>query len=238
MQLLEPEHIAALAIIAAACATIAWAARRHPGPWLVHTSQALAGLIAVTYIAESAAYALPGKWSPDLNLPLHLTDAATIVAVAALLLPRPLLVELTYFWGLTASLQAVITPELSYGFPDLFFFAFFIIHAGVVVAAVLLVVGRRFSPRRGAVARAFLATAAVAAVAAVGNLASGGNYMYLREKPETGSLLDLMGPWPVYIPVAGAFGLLLFLLLDAPFRRRPRSEPRPAGARQPEPPTS
>ena len=238
MQLLESEHVAAVAITAAVCAALAWAGRRHPGPWLVRTSHALAALIAITYIAESAAYALPGTWAPDFNLPLHLTDAATIVAVAALLCPRPLLVELTYFWGLTASLQAVLTPELSYGFPDFFFFTYFVIHAGVVIAAVLLVVGRRFSPRRGAVARAFLATAAVAAVAAVGNLATGGNYMYLREKPATGSLLDLMGPWPVYIPVAGAFGLLLFLLLDAPFRRRPHPELRPAGAYQPEPPAA
>ena len=220
MQLLEAEHIAALAVTAAACAALAWAARHHPGPWLIRASHVLAALIAATYIAESAAYALPGKWAPDLNLPLHLTDAATIVAVAALLRPRPLLVELTYFWGLTASLQAVITPELSYGFPNFFFFAYFVIHAGVVIAAVLLVVGRRLGPRRGAVARVFLATAAVAAVAAVGSLATGGNYMYLREKPETPSLLDLMGPWPVYIAVAGAVALLLFLVLDAPFRCR------------------
>ncbi|MDP8942616.1 MAG: YwaF family protein [Actinomycetota bacterium] len=67
-------------------------------------------------------------------------------------------------------------------------------------------------------------------MAAVGNLATGGNYMYLREKPETGSLLDLMGPWPIYIAVAGAFGLLLFLLLDAQFRRR--APPRAAAGRR------
>lgn len=144
------------------------------------------------------------------------------MAVLALLDPRPILVELTYFWGLTASLQAVITPELSRGFPDLFFFTFFVLHGGVVLAAVLLVIARRLVPRRGAVPRAFLATVAVAGVAAIGSLATGGNYMYLREKPAMGSLLDLMGPWPVYIASAAALALILFLLLDAPFRRRRR----------------
>ncbi|MDP8943265.1 MAG: TIGR02206 family membrane protein [Actinomycetota bacterium] len=220
MQLFEPEHVAALVVTAVACAAVAWGGRRRPGPWLVRASRALAVAIAATYVAEGAAYALRGEWSLEINLPLHLTDAATIVAVLALLDPRPILVELTYFWGLTASLQAVITPELSYGFPDLFFFTFFVIHAGVVLAAILLVVGRRLGPRRGAVVRAFLATAAVAFVAAIGSLATGGNYMYLREKPAMGSLLDLMGPWPVYIVSAGALALGLFLLLDAPFRRR------------------
>ena len=222
MELLAPEHVAVLAVTAAACAAVAWAARRRPGAWAVRASRGLAGAIAVAYVVEVAAYALRGRWSLELNLPLHLTDVATIVGVAALLRPRPLLVELTYFWGLTASLQAVITPELEYGFPDLLFFTFFVIHGGVVLAAVLLVFGRGFFPRRGAVRRAFLATVAVAAAAGLGSLATGGNYMYLREKPARGSLLDLLGPWPVYIAGAAALALVLFAVLDAPFRRRAR----------------
>ena len=63
----------------------------------------------------------------------------------------------------------------------------------------MLVVGRRITPRPGAVRRAFAATLAVAAAAATANLLTGGNYMWLREKPEAASLLDFMGPWPWYI---------------------------------------
>jgi len=112
----------------------------------------------------------------------------------------------------------VLTPALGRGFPDLTFFTFFATHSGAVIAAVLLVYGRRLAPRPGAVSRASYTTLAVAAVAAVGNLVTGGNYMFLREKPNA-SLLDLMGPWPLYIVAAGALGLALFALLDAPFRR-------------------
>jgi hypothetical integral membrane protein (TIGR02206 family) len=153
--------------------------------------------------------------------------------VLALLTARPLLVELTWFWGLTASLQAVITPDLgSADFPELLWWTFFITHSGAVVAALVLVVGRRIVPRPGAVWRAFGATAVVAVAAGTANVLTGGNYMWLREKPDEGSLLDVMGPWPWYIVSAAAFGLLLFSVLAA-LAARVRPGPRTGAGRRP-----
>ncbi len=54
--------------------------------------------------------------------------------------------------------------------------------------------------------------------------------MYLRRKPPDGWLLDLMGPWPVYIAVAAAIGLIMFLGLAALARRL---DPPRAGPPQP-----
>ena len=110
MELLAGEHIGALVVTAAAAGAAVPAARRWPVP----VSRGLAVLIGATYLVEHAWFIARGTWSADFNLPLHLTDVVTIVSVLALWTARPLLVELTWFWGLTASLQAVLTPDLGH----------------------------------------------------------------------------------------------------------------------------
>ncbi len=208
-------HLAALAATALAAALLAVGARRRGAAWSARARHALAVLLLAGFAGEQLTYAVRGDWSAELNLPLQLTDAVTLVSAAALWRPAPLLVELSYFWSLSASLQALITPDLGYDVPDVLYFTYVATHGGAVAAACLLVFGERRAPRPGAVARVYAVTAAFAVCAAVGTLATGGNYMFLRRKPVRGSLLDAMGPWPVYILAAAALALLLFAALAA-----------------------
>jgi hypothetical integral membrane protein (TIGR02206 family) len=223
MRQLSPEHLAALGITAAVAAAVVLAARLRPGTWEAWFARALAALLALNLIAYHAVRIAWGSWSADVDLPLHLTDVVAIVAVLTLWKPRPLTFELTYFWGFTAALLAILTPDLGHSFPSFLFLNYFVSHSGVVVAAAFLALGVELVPRAGAARRAFIATAAVALVAAMANLATGGNYMFLAEKPGEPSPLDLMGPWPWYIGTAALVALTLFALLDLPFRNRARS---------------
>ncbi len=227
---LSADHVAALAATAALCVALPLAARARPGAWTGHLARALSLALLAWVVAYHLVVSLRGSYEADFDLPLHLTDAATVVAALALWSPRPLLFELTYFWGLTASLQAVLTPGLDAdeGFPGFFYWHYFFTHSGVVAAALLLAFGLGLTARPGAVRRIFLATAAWAAVATAGNALTGGNYMFLRERPETASLLDYMGPWPWYIFGAALLALALFALLDLPFRRRRSADRQPA----------
>jgi hypothetical integral membrane protein (TIGR02206 family) len=208
-------HLAALAATALAAAVLVTGARRRGGAWSARARQALALLLLAGFAGEQLTYALRGDWSAEVNLPLQLTDAVTLVSAVALWRPAPLLVELTYFWALSASLQALVTPDLDQNAPDVLYFTYLATHGGAVAAACLLVFGERRAPRPGAVTRAYAITAAFAACAALGTLATGGNYMFLRRKPVRGSLLDAMGPWPVYILTGAALGLVLFIALAA-----------------------
>jgi hypothetical integral membrane protein (TIGR02206 family) len=210
------EHIAALLATAVVALLLVVAARRLADAAVLSIERGLAVVILVGFISEQLTYALRGEWTAAVNLPLQLTDAVTLASVAALWRPDSmLLVELVYFWALSASLQAVLTPDLGQSFPDLLFFTYFATHSGAIGAACLLVFGTRRAPRPGAAWRAYAITVAFAALAAIATLLTGGNYMFLRRKPVHGSLLDFMGPWPLYIPVAAALGLVLFLALAA-----------------------
>ena len=210
------EHVAALIATAVVAASLVAAARRWGDIWAVRAGRVLAILILAGFVCEQLTYALRGQWTVTVNLPLQLSDAVTLVAVAALWRPESaLLVELVYFWALTASLQAVLTPDLGQAFPDLLFFTYFATHSGAIAAACLLVFGMRRTPRPKAVWRVYAITLAFACSAAVGTWLTDGNYMFLRHKPARGSLLDFMGPWPVYILATALLALVMFVALAA-----------------------
>jgi hypothetical integral membrane protein (TIGR02206 family) len=205
------QHIAALTVMVVSAGVCVWAARRHPGRWLVLFSRGLALLILAAWVGEYVADAVLGIWAIQYSLPLQLTDAVSAATVLALWTRRALLIELAYFWAFTASLQAVLTPDLGQAFPSVFYFTYFGYHVGAIVGASFLVFGCRLYPRPGAVWRVYAVTLAFTAVSGAGDLLTGGNYMYLRDKPTHSSLLNLLGPWPWYILATAAVGLAMLL---------------------------
>jgi hypothetical integral membrane protein (TIGR02206 family) len=208
-------HLAALATLVIAGGVAIVAPRRRPGPWVGWASWALAGVILAGWAGEYVAEIVLGSWRLRYSLPLQLTDAVSLAAIIALLTWQRLFVELVYFWAFAATLQAVLTPDLGSTFPSVFYFTYFLYHVGSVVAACLLVFGCRLYPRRGAVWRVYVLTLAFTAVAGLGDVVTGGNYMYLRSKPIHHSLLNEMGPWPLYIASGAVLGLAIFVALNA-----------------------
>ena len=193
-------------------------ARRRPGTWTVVVARFIGLLLAADVVTYSVSLAVAGTWSAKTSLPLALCDAAVVVAAIACWWRIPVLVELTYFWGLAGTLQAIITPDLNVGFPHLVFFEYLVGHVGIVAAALFLVVGMRIVPRPGSVRRVFIISLAYTAVVGVVDGLTGANYMFLRQPPGEWTLLRVMGPWPWYVLTAAVVALGLFTLLDLPFR--------------------
>ncbi|MEW6284392.1 MAG: TIGR02206 family membrane protein, partial [Candidatus Eremiobacterota bacterium] len=123
-----------------------------------------------------------------------------------------MLQELAYFWGLAGAPQALLTPDLSRGFPSWYYLEYFLGH-GIIFAGLAYLIGvQGFRPGPGAVLRVMLALNAYAVVVGAIDYAFDWNYGYLCQKAP-GSLMESMGPWPWYLLVMEAVALVNFVLL-------------------------
>ncbi len=194
------DHVCALAAVAVVASAAALALRRVGRTGALAIRWALALAIVVALGAEIGRGAIEGWLTLEALVPLHLCDAALLLAVVGLLWPRQGLVEMLYFWTFGATFAAMAFPDLAVGFPRWEFVVFFGLHGLVIVAATALVFGMGLTPRRGAALRVFAVTNALRASSwGWSTWRCGTNYLYLCAKPSNPTLLDCFGPWPVYI---------------------------------------
>jgi hypothetical integral membrane protein (TIGR02206 family) len=206
-----------LAVFVVGAVALVWVGRRQTEAQARVFGKALGAVTAVIYAAVLIySFIPPSRWS----LPLQLTDLATVAGAYALWSQRHWAFALTYYWGLVLSVQALISPALrSPDFPDYRFLAFWAIHLLVVWAAIYLTWGRGHRPTWRSYRLVVTVTAAWAVITLTFNSIAGTDYGFLNRKPETSSLLDLFGPWPVYVLVATALILLVWALMTFPWER-------------------
>src|SRR3954469_1215903 len=179
---------------------------------------AISALLLLNY----AAYLIVGRqfgvtvwWRA---LPLQLCDWAMFVIIVALWTGRRRWLEIAYFWGIGGTLQAIITPNLRFGFPDLRFIAFFVAHSGIIIGIIFLMLVYRFRPGPLGIVRTFLWTEVYFVVAFTADLLTGENYGFLLHKPEAASLLNyLSDSRPLYLLQMHGVALLFFVILYLPF---------------------
>jgi hypothetical integral membrane protein (TIGR02206 family) len=142
------------------------------------------------------------------------------LTVLALARPRPWTLDAVYFLAVAGSGMAVLTPDPGVALATYPGAKFFASHGGVVAVVLALSLSGALRPRPGAWWRVLLAVNVYAAVLLAFNLRFDTNYMYLVEKPASGTLLDVLGPWPWYLLAGDVVAAILFWALALPFRRR------------------
>ena len=151
-------------------------------------------------------------------IPLQLCDWAMIVIIVALWTGSRRWLEIAYFWGIGGTLQAIITPNLQFGFPDLRFISFFVAHSGIIIGIVFLMLVYGFRPRPIGILRTFAWTELYFVVAFTTDLLTGENYGFLLHKPEAASLLNFLSDSRVpYLIQFHLLAFVFFALLYAPF---------------------
>jgi hypothetical integral membrane protein (TIGR02206 family) len=223
-------HLIVLALCGTLLCLMALAARWAPALSRV-LEKTLAILLLTSWPLSVLAHWQLGELHPGNSLPLHLCDVAAIAGGLALLTRHQLAAEILYFFGMAGTLQGLITPNLNVDFPEMRFFSFFILHGGVVIAALHVVTAMKCPPRPGSVPRMVGLTLAYAAAVGMANAALGTNYAFLCHKPQQASLMDALGSWPWYIGSLVLLCGLFYTLLYAPFfiRHQLRRLPAPAG---------
>lgn len=179
-------------------------------------------IIAIMLGINYLGYALYLRSTQELTwqneLPFQLCDWAMIAIIVALLTGRERWLELSYFWGIGGTAQAILTPDLRYAFPDIRFLSFFIGHSGIVVGIVFLMVMRGYRPHFRSIWRTFAWSEVYFVVTIVVDLITGVNYGYLLHKPQAASLLSFLSDnWPIYLLQMHLLALLFFCALYVPF---------------------
>jgi hypothetical integral membrane protein (TIGR02206 family) len=202
-QAFSGQHYALLVLFAIGAVGIVLLGRRQRGTEAARRfSRVLAVAIPCITVPSQIYQLTPGDFDLGTSLPLALCDLAWVAAVWALWTHRRLPVSLTYYWGLTLSIQGILTPSLDQAFPDPRWFAFWGLHFLVVWSALYLTLGLGIGPTWRTYRATVVITAVWAVVVYAFDVAADVNYGYLVRKPGSESLLSLFGPWPLYVFVS------------------------------------
>ena len=156
-------------------------------------------------------------WSLNASLPLELCSVSVILASIMLFTKNYKLFELVYFWGLGGAINSLITPDLGvFGFPHFRFFQFFISHALIIFAILYMVFVYEYYPTHKSILKVFIITILYGSCLIIINIILNSNYLYLCWKPEAGTILDFMGPWPLYVIIFVLFTFLVCYILYVP----------------------
>ncbi|MEG3641386.1 YwaF family protein [Magnetococcus sp. PR-3] len=155
-----------------------------------------------------------GQWKVQTMLPLHFCSVAVILSVFMLLTKSQRLYELVYFIGISGAILALLTPAMGrYGAQHALFYQFFISHGMIIVAAVYMSVVECFRPTWRALIRVSVVGILYMLLVSRVNLLLDSNYLFIAQKPEEATTLDILPPWPWNIPfmVLGMLLMMLFL---------------------------
>jgi len=217
-QAYSAEHLVAIFLTVTLPFLLA-AAVRHTDSKIVERAIVVSLLAALigNYIGYLIFVRRLGELSWPQMLPMQMCDWAMAVILVALWTGNRRWFEVAYFWGIGGTLQALLTPNLRYSFPDMRFISFFVAHSGIIIGVIFLMLTRRLRPYPMSIVRAFAWSEVYFVVALTVDLLSGVNYGFLLHKPEAFSLLSyLSDSRPAYLLQMHLLALIFFALLYLP----------------------
>lgn len=214
-------HIATLIVILTSI--ICLFAFRKKFQFELLTTRRLERGIALSLILMEIFYHLwmvqSDRWRFVDSLPLELCSLSLLVTAFLLWTGNRHVVDFVVFAGIGGALQALVTPVLDMDFPHFRYFHFFYTHTMIILTGLYFVWVKGYRPTFKGVIKTMVILNTLLPIILFVNWLVDSNYMFLRNKPENGSLLDVLGPYPWYILSLEAVAFIIFTLLWLGLRR-------------------
>lgn len=215
-------HLGLLGITALVSAGAVWIIRSIRATSTQTTVIRTAGWVLLTIaLVQTIWSALPSNWNINSSLPLHYSDLLRFITAIALISGLRWAVAVSYYWGLTLNLQAIITPHPSMlAGPTVDFLLYWVLHICVLAAPLVLVWGIGFLPQWRDFALTYLLAIGWAILVMPINAWLGTNYGFVNYPPDGASLVDWLGPWPIYVVWMAVIAGSLWALMTWPWTQQ------------------
>ncbi len=179
----------------------------------------LAVMLAAAEISIHIWWAYWGIWNIQTTLPLHLCSVMVWVTVYTALTDNRNLYEFTYFLGIGGALQAFLTPAdgAMYDIPHYRIMQTLIAHGLLITIPIFMTIVEGLRPTLASFKRIFIWTNIYMVIIFFINRILGSNYLFIAQKPPSPTLMDVLSPWPWYIPQLEVLAFVIFFILYIPF---------------------
>lgn len=158
-----------------------------------------------------------GVYKITTDLPLYLCSLLALLIPIFTYYRKFWMYEILLFWIIAGTLQGVITPDIPEGFPAFDYFRYWVVHLGLLIIIFYAIFVFKMKPTFKSVFKSFFALQMYIIFIVIINYILDANYFYLNKKPQSTSLLDYFGEWPLYIIVVQLVVIPYFLLIYLPF---------------------
>jgi len=179
--------------------------------------QYLGWFVSLTLVVFHSYRMLFDNYDFKEDLPLYLCSLMAMLIPIFTYYRKYWMFEILAFWIIGGTLQAVLTPDITTGFPSFDYFRYWVVHLGLLSVIFYFIFVFEMKPKLKSVFKSFLALQVYVVLMMAVNYLLDANYFYLNEKPKSASILDYFGEWPYYIMVGQLIIIPLFLLIYLPF---------------------
>ena len=212
------QHIAPIVItLVLALALILFAKRKLDQAQQEQVFKGLGYFVSLTVLVYHINLIIKGNYNLSTDLPLFLCSFMALFIFVFTNSRKYWVFEILLFWIIAGTSQAVITPDISVGFPSFDYFRYWIAHLGLIVIIFYAIFVFKMQPTWKSVFKSFLALQVYMLVIFGINFLLDANYSYLNKKPNSASALDYLGDWPTYLLVVEVFLIPYFLIIYLPF---------------------